>query len=63
MDVEEIGRQVSRPEAATEIYLAALLAVNMDTEAERDCLRRLSAALRLDGRTASRPHQMTGVPL
>ncbi len=67
VDVEEIGRQISRPAAATEIHLAALLAVDVDavdvdTEAERDCLRRLAAALGLDADMVRRLHRMTGAP-
>ncbi len=63
VDVEAIGREVSRPEAATEIYLAALLTVDADAEAERDYLRRLAAALKLEPEMTRRLHRMTGAPL
>ena len=62
VDVEAIGRAVSRPEVATEIYLATLMAVDIDTEAERDYFRRLARALRLDQGVVERLHKMTGAP-
>lgn len=62
VDVEELGAQVSRPEVATEVYLAALMAVDIDTEAERDYFRRLAKALRLDADVVSRLHRMVGAP-
>jgi uncharacterized membrane protein YebE (DUF533 family) len=62
VDVEQLGAQVSRPEVATEVYLAALMAVDIDTEAERDYFRRLAKALRLDAEVVSRLHRMTGAP-
>ena len=42
VNVEELGAQVSRPEVATEVYLATLMAVDINTEAERDYLRRVT---------------------
>ncbi len=60
--VEDIGREVSRPEVAMQIYLAALMAVDIDTEAERDYFRRLARALRLDPAAAQRLRRMTGAP-
>lgn len=62
VDVEAIGREVSRPEVATEVYLGALMAVDIDTEAERDYFRRLAGALRLDPGVVSRLHRMTEAP-
>ena len=62
VDVEALGGQVSRPEVATEVYLAALMAVDIDSEAERDYFRRLAKALRLDSGVVSRLHRMTGAP-
>jgi uncharacterized membrane protein YebE (DUF533 family) len=62
VDVEELGAQVTRPEVATEVYLAALIAMNIDTEAERDYIRRLAKALRLDADVVSRLHRLTGAP-
>lgn len=62
VDVEALGAEVSRPEVATEVYLAALMAVDVDSEAERDYFRRLAKALRLDPQVVSRLHRMTGTP-
>ena len=62
VDVEALGAEVHRPELATEIYLAALLAVEIDTEAEKDYLRRLARALRLEPGMIRRLHLMTDAP-
>ena len=62
VDVEAIGREVTRPEVATEIYLAALMSVDIDTEAERDYFRRLARALRLEQGVVDRLHRMTDAP-
>lgn len=62
VDVEELGAQVSRPEAAVEIYLAALMMADIEGDAERDYFRRLAKALRLDPEVVSRLHRMTGAP-
>lgn len=62
VDVEAIGRAVTRPEVGTEVYLAALLAVEVESEAERDYLRRLAAALKLEPALVRRLHRMTGAP-
>lgn len=62
VDVEALGARVTRPEVAAEVYLAALLAVEVDTEGERDYLRRLAEALRLDPAMTARLQRMTGAP-
>lgn len=62
VDVDSIGREVSRPEVAAEIYLAALMAVDIDTEAERNYFRRLAGALKLAPGLVDRLHRMTGAP-
>jgi uncharacterized membrane protein YebE (DUF533 family) len=62
VDVEALGARVSRPEVATEIYLAALMAVTVETDAERAYFRRLAAALRLDQGVVARLHRMAGAP-
>ena len=63
VDVASLGREVDRPEVATEVYLGALLAIEVDTEAERDYLRRLASALRLDRGVVDRLHRLTGAPV
>jgi uncharacterized membrane protein YebE (DUF533 family) len=62
VDVDAIGREVTRPEVATEVYLAALMSVDIDTEAERDYFRRLGHALRLEPGVIDRLHRLTGAP-
>jgi len=46
--VEEIARHAATPEKAAQIYSAARLAIEPDTEEERRFLERLALALRLD---------------
>ncbi len=63
VDLQEIAHGVSRPEAAVEIYLGALLAVDIDTEAERAWFRDLAAALHLERDVVTRLHRMTDAPM
>lgn len=62
VDVEAIGRELSRPEVAAEVYLGALMAVDIDTESERDYFRRLARALKLGPDEVNRLHRLTGAP-
>lgn len=62
VDVAAIGARVSRPEVAAQIYAGALMAVDIDTEAERDYFRRLARALNLGPDVVARLHAMTGAP-
>jgi uncharacterized membrane protein YebE (DUF533 family) len=62
VDLERLGADVTRPEVATEIYLAALVATEIDTPAEQDYLRRLASALKLDRGMIERLHSLTGAP-
>ncbi|MFK8250378.1 tellurite resistance TerB family protein [Ancylobacter terrae] len=52
--VEDIAGAVTSPEEAAEVYVAALLAIDPDSIAERAFLARLATALRLD--PALTPH-------
>lgn len=52
--VETLARGVATEEAAAEVYMAALLAIDPDSSAERAFLARLALALRLD--PALTPH-------
>jgi uncharacterized membrane protein YebE (DUF533 family) len=63
VDPEAIAAEVSTPEVATEIYLASLLAIDVDHQAEFAYLRRLAAALGLEAGVVARLHRMTGAPL
>ena len=62
VDLAALGREVSRPEVAMQVYLAALMSVDIDTDSERDYFRRLAGALKLDHGIIERLHRMTGAP-
>jgi uncharacterized membrane protein YebE (DUF533 family) len=52
--------EVSNPQTAVEVYAASLLAIEVDTPAEREHLRRLAQGLRLEA-TVQRLHAALGV--
>ena len=56
-DVNKLGN----PEAAVEVYAASLLAIEVDTPAEREYLARLAGGLNLSADTVERVHQTLGV--
>ncbi len=62
VDVAALAAEVTRPAQAAEVYAASLLAIDIDSEAERKYLRDLAAALRLDAATVAQLHEMTGAP-
>jgi uncharacterized membrane protein YebE (DUF533 family) len=62
LDLEGLTREAHGPEVAAEVYAASLLAIEVDTAAERDYLRRLAARLGLDAAAVQRIHQMMDVP-
>ncbi len=62
MDLQALVSAVPNQAVAAEVYAASLFAIDIDTEAERDYLRQLAAALGLDAATVSRLHEMTGSP-
>ena len=62
LDLEGLAAQVRSPQAAAEVYAASLLAIEVDTPAERDYLRRLAGSLGLDDRTVQRVHQIMNAP-
>jgi uncharacterized membrane protein YebE (DUF533 family) len=62
LDVAEIARDVNTPAQAAEVYAASLLAIDIDTDGEREYLRSLAAALRLDPGVVTFLHQTTGAP-
>ncbi len=62
LDVAEIARAVNTPAQAAEVYAASLLAIDIDTDGEREYLRNLAAALRLDPGVVTFLHQTTGAP-
>jgi uncharacterized membrane protein YebE (DUF533 family) len=58
----EIAARVSDSEQAEQVYAASLLAVQVDTEAERAYLADLAARLRLAPETVTRLRRLLGVP-
>ena len=62
-DVEALVAAVPNALVAAEVYGASLLAIDVDTEAERAYLRDLARRLRIDSVTLARLHEMTGVQL
>jgi uncharacterized membrane protein YebE (DUF533 family) len=61
-DLDRLVGAVDRPELAVEVYAASLLALEVDTPAERDYLRRLAARLNLDPATVRRVHGALAAP-
>lgn len=61
MDTERIVRSATSPQLAAEIYAASLLAINVDTEAERSYLANLAGKLRLDPGVVQRLHATVGL--
>jgi uncharacterized membrane protein YebE (DUF533 family) len=62
LDVADLAKDVHNPAQAAEVYAASLLAIDVDSEAERAYLRNLAAALRLDAGVVSFLHRTTGAP-
>ena len=60
-DTESLIAKARTPERAVEVYAASLLAIEVDTPAERDYLRRLADGLRLAPTTVQRVHEALGV--
>jgi uncharacterized membrane protein YebE (DUF533 family) len=62
LDPADLAKDVRNPAQAAEVYAASLLAIDIDSEAEREYLRKLASALRLDPGVVSFLHQTTGAP-
>jgi uncharacterized membrane protein YebE (DUF533 family) len=61
MDLEGLIRKAPDPQTAVQLYAASLLAIEVDTDAERQYLRRLAHGLGLDASVVHRVHQYLGV--
>ena len=61
IDMDSLIARARTPQMAVEVYAASLLAIEVDTPAEQDYLRRLADGLRLDPATVQRVHQTLGV--
>jgi uncharacterized membrane protein YebE (DUF533 family) len=61
MDLERLVREVPDQQVAVQLYAASLLAIEVDTEAERQYLRRLAHGLGLDASVVRRVHHCLGM--
>ena len=61
LDIEGLAREARSPKEAAEIYAASLMAIEVDTQAERDYLARLAQELGLSQPTVAYIHQSLGV--
>jgi uncharacterized membrane protein YebE (DUF533 family) len=61
LDLDALVRDVKSQEVAVQVYGASLLAIEVDTPAERDYLQRLANGLSLDGETVERVHASLGI--
>ena len=61
-DLAGLVRDVQNPAEAAGVYGAALMAIEVDSPAERDYLARLARELRLEPATVAHLHASLGVP-
>jgi uncharacterized membrane protein YebE (DUF533 family) len=61
MSTDEIVRAVPNPQVAAQIYAASLLAIEVDTPAEKAYLQTLARGLNLDNRVVNQIHAALGV--
>lgn len=62
LDVTSLVEKATDPRLALEVYAASLMAIEVDTDAERDYLTDLRGRLQIDARTAASLHEAIGVP-
>ncbi|WP_424933515.1 tellurite resistance TerB family protein [Amaricoccus macauensis] len=60
LDIQAIASEVRNQTQAAEVYAAALLAIHVDTDEERQFLSRFASALGLDSATVAELHRLTG---
>ncbi|MDZ3835789.1 MAG: tellurite resistance TerB family protein [Rhodospirillales bacterium] len=61
LDVDALVREVKSPEVAAQVYAASLLAISVDTDAERDYLKTLASRLNLDPAAIAKIHEAMDV--
>lgn len=61
LDLDALVREVPSPEVAAQVYAASLLAINVDTDAERDYLKTLADRLNLDAAAIAKIHGAMGI--
>ena len=62
IDIASLARDVATPQEASEVYAASLMAIEVDTQAERDYMADLARALNLPGPVVTRIHSALGLP-
>ncbi|MBR0565168.1 tellurite resistance TerB family protein [Azoarcus sp. L1K30] len=62
VDLPALAADVPDPLVGAQVYAASLLAINLDTDAERNYLRQLAQLLQLDASAVERLHTLTGAP-
>ena len=62
LDIDNLVRDVRDQQTAAQVYAASLLAINVDTSAERAYLRDLSRKLGLDDQVVASLHSVLGAP-
>ena len=61
IDIPGLVRDVTTPQEASEVYAASLMAIEVDTQAERDYMADLARALNLPGPVVAQIHSALGV--
>jgi uncharacterized membrane protein YebE (DUF533 family) len=61
-DLDGLVHAIPNPEVGIQIYAAALMAISVDTAAERNFLTNLAKGAGLDREAVARLHQMVGAP-
>lgn len=62
LDIDALVSEVPDQQAAAQVYAASLLAINVDSQAERAYLQELASKLGLDGEVVASLHNVLGVP-
>ena len=62
LDVDGLVAAIPNREVGAQVYAAALMAITVDTQAERDFLARLARGAGLDADAVARLHEMVGAP-
>jgi uncharacterized membrane protein YebE (DUF533 family) len=62
LDLDALTAEVSDPQTAAQVYAASLLAIKVDTPAERTYLRDLAQKLGLDDQVVANLHNVLGAP-
>lgn len=62
LDIDALVREVPDQQSAAQVYAASLLAIDVNTDAERTYLRDLAAKLGLDRQVVANLHNVLGAP-